>query len=127
MGASILMTVAIIAVGMRVFSTANRIVEDSEQEMVKMHIDLSNSKFDTYDNSKCKGYEVLNVIKMIKDEDIIVKVETTEGVEVTYDKDNEYSIVSEQDNNYINPLGNFASNIIYNGNDVVSELIFEQI
>lgn len=127
MGASILMTIGIITISVRVFKTANNIVEESEKEMVVTHSKLKNNKYSIYDNKQCTGYDVLNAIKTSGTSAINIDVKTGEGNLITYNKENEYTINDETNINYINPLGEFKGELEYNSNGIISNIKFEQI
>jgi len=125
-GASVLMTIGIIGISMRLYSTAEIAVNESEKEIVRMNKNYKKSKFIAYDNLDCYGYEVITAMNLIDNEDVDVKVTTIAGEEKTYTKSSRYNVLEEVDSNYINPEGIFEADIEYNANNVVTALMFKQ-
>lgn len=62
MGASILVTIGIISLGLMIFSQGSSLVKESSKNMVDLTQELSSQKYIAYDNSIVSGSEVINAI-----------------------------------------------------------------
>ncbi|MCQ2749408.1 MAG: hypothetical protein MJ246_05465 [Clostridia bacterium] len=126
MGASILVTIGIISLGLMIFSQGSSLVKESSKNMVDLTQELASQKYIAYDNSIVSGSEVINAINTYAKNGVTVKCKT---LSATAEKEytTSYSNNDVTDKDYINANGMFESTLVANSNGVVQSISFKQI
>ncbi|PAD71339.1 ABC transporter permease [Paenibacillus campinasensis] len=138
---SILLTIALITLVVILFSVSQAGAKTGQEKMVGIQQTLSQTEYTTYDNSTMTGSSVLNAVRQyMNQEQFGVRVITGKGGITTYgnqfddngeiiekDKNTNIKVAQDQSNpNYINPSGQFKSQIVVDKNNVVRGIIFTQ-
>lgn len=127
LGAAVLITIAVIAIAVALFTMGTDITKNSEGDIKGLNQVMVTKKFDAYNNIDVSGSNVINAIKMYGETGSInVVVKTSGGTSTTYNATNKYNITSNTDANYINPVGTFSSVLTTNANGIVTTMTFTQ-
>jgi hypothetical protein len=127
LGASVLLTIGVIAIGIVLYNSSQQIVTKSEQDMVGISNALSMTKFQSYDNTVVSGSQVIGATRLYSDQGTLnVVVTTLGGTAQTYNAITRYALTDPTNVNYINPTGNFKSTLTINSNKVVISINFIQ-
>lgn len=148
LGVSILLFIGIVSTGLALFNKGRGVAEASSQQLDKVSKDLSESSFASYNNTKTSGADVLSAIKLYADQsgDFIVVVKTNSsnktyisGGSVSQNTvsslsalnraaiDSQIKAANDSKNMaYINPIANFYAQLIYDKNEVIKGISFEQ-
>ncbi len=149
LGVGILLFIGIVSTGLSLYNKGRGVAEASSQQLDKVSKDLSESSFAPYNNAKTSGADVMSAIKLYADQsgDFIISVKTNTGT-TTYissgsissentvgdlgkksrgEIDKQIKAANESSNSaYINPTGNFYAQLIYDKNEVIKGITFEQ-
>lgn len=126
MGASIMVTIGIISIGLMIFSQGSSLVKESSKNIVSLTQELSAKRYIAYDNAVVSGSEVINAINTYATEQMRIDVKThASKEEKSYNT--KYSNYDTNDENYINSNGMFESMLLTNDNGVIEAIKFNQI
>lgn len=126
MGASIMVTIGIISIGLMIFSQGNNLVKESSKNMVDLTQELSLKRYIAYEDTLISGSEVINAINKYANDNMNVLVKTlSNSTGESYTGD--YSMSNISNDNYINTTGVFESKLDTNTNGVVESIIFTQV
>ncbi len=146
LGVSVLMFLAVVAIGMSMFQAGNTVAKEGQEELNNIASSLSEAEYASFDNATVSGNDVISAINKYKHDsgEIQITVINKSGNTSTYisggdassgalsdmglDAINQ-SIQSSQDKNnatYINPFGDFYATLIYDTNEQVRGIKFEQ-
>lgn len=128
LGAAVLLTIGVIAIGIVLYNSGQQVVTKAEQDLVGISNALSMSKFQSYDNTVVSGSQVIGAIRLYSDQGTLNVVVTTLGSTTaqTYTAANKYTIIDPANVSYINPTGNFKATLTINANKVVTAINFVQ-
>lgn len=127
LGAAVLLTIGVIAVGIVLYNSGQQVVSKSEQDMAGMANALSQTKFQSYDNTVVTGSQAIGAIRLYGDQGTLnIVVTTLGGTAQTYNTTNKYTITDPTNVNYINPTGNFKATLTINANKIVTAINFVQ-
>ncbi|MCQ2978173.1 MAG: hypothetical protein MJ245_00035 [Clostridia bacterium] len=126
MGASIMVTIGIISIGLMIFSQGSSLVKESSKNMLDLTDELSSKRYIAYDNNIVSGSEVINAINTYAKDGISVKVVTTSNATGKV-YTGAYSNNDVDDADYINSNGMFESTLVTNENGVITTISFNQI
>lgn len=126
MGASIMVTIGIISIGLMIFSQGSSLVKESSRNMLDLTDELASKRYIAYDNNIVSGSEVINAINTYAKDGVSVKVITTSNnAGKTYT--GVYANNDVDDKDYINSNGMFESTLKTNENGVITVIEFNQI
>lgn len=126
MGASIMVTIGIISIGLMIFGQGSSLVKESSRNMLDLTEELSSKRFVAYDNNIVSGAEVINAINTYSKDGMSVKVITASNdAGKTYTAS--YNNNDVEDEDYINSNGMFESTLTTNSNGVITGILFTQI
>ena len=126
MGASIMVTIGIISIGLMIFSQGSSLVKESSRNMLDLTDELASKRYIAYDNNIVSGSEVINAINTYAKDGVSVKVITSSNATgKTYT--GAYSNNDVDDEDYINSNGMFESTLQTNSNGVITVIEFTQI
>ena len=126
MGASIMVTIGIISIGLMIFSQGSSLVKESSKNIVSLTQELSAKRYIAYDNAVVSGSEVINAINTYATEQMRIDVKT-HASEEEKSYNTKYSNYDTNDENYINSNGMFESMLLTNDNGVIEAIKFKQI
>lgn len=126
MGASIMVTIGIISIGLMIFSQGSSLVKESSKNIVSLTQELSAKRYIAYDNAVVSGSEVINAINTYATEQMRIDVKT-HASEEEKSYNTKYSNYDTNDENYINSNGMFESMLLTNDNGVIEAIKFNQI
>lgn len=146
LGVSILMFVAVVMIGMSMFTSSQEMAAQGTESINKTSRQLSNAEYGLYDNKTVSGSDVSSALSSYQHDggDIQIIVDTLAGPVVNYVSDGTPSSgaltaqsnaaisnlikTSQNKSNsaYINPYGEFYATLIYDTNDVVRAINFVQ-
>lgn len=153
MAAGILLTIALITIAVNLFGSASEATKSAQNEFSSMQEQLSAAAFSHYENGIQTGSQVKAAIrKYIKQEGFGILVKTGKnktageagvwygnkiavsggpgsvnyGSVVSAGESNITLAEKETDNSYINPSGQFKGQLIYDNNNSIRGIIFEQ-
>ncbi len=127
MGASIMVTIGVISIGLMIFGQGTGLVKESSKNLVDITQELANKKYIAYDDTVVSGSEVINAIGLYTQKGQSIEVTTTMGNSVVYTSNNLYSNDNVTSGNYINVGGMFKSSITKNANGVITKISFSQV
>ena len=126
MGASIMVTIGIISIGLMIFGQGSSLVKASSKNIVDLTQELNGKRYVAYEDTVMSGSEVVNAINTYTKKQLKIEVKTAEASDsCTYVS--AYTNEDVDDENYINVLGTFESDLIVNENGVVNGIRFNQI
>lgn len=147
-GAGVLVTIAVIAVGMYFLNRGQDMSNQADKELTRTADQLSNSKYSPYDGTRVSGSTVVSAVKSFRDMegDLIVSITTGAHAATQYlstgtitgDKvtstltalTTTTADIADLKNSthaeYVNPAGEFAASLAYDANGVVRAIIFVQ-
>jgi negative regulator of genetic competence, sporulation and motility len=145
-GVSILLFVAVVAIGMAAYGKAAQMSDESMDNLDKQSQQLSNSAYGVYDNQYVSGTDVVNAIKNYKATPDEMQIIVVKGGASTYylstgtatsgtlspiaETTTNTMLKSAQDKNnasaYINSYGEFYATVITDVNGSVRAIRFEQ-
>lgn len=147
LGVSILLFVAVVMVGMSFFFSGQEMAAEGAEALDETTRELSNAQFSMYDNKEVSGSDVISAINKYKQRsgDLQVIVTNNSTTTTTYVSAGSSTagtlteltltainttIQSAQDKSqttlYINPYGEFYATLVYDVNDQVRGINFEQ-
>ena len=127
LGAAVLLTIGVIAVGIVLYNSGQQVVSKSEQDLAGISNALSQTKFESYNNTLVTGSQAIGAIRFYADEGTLnIIVTTLGGTAQTYTTTNKYILTDPTNVNYINPTGNFKASLTINANKIVSAISFVQ-
>lgn len=127
LGAAVLLTIGVIAIGIVLYNSGQQVVTKSEQDLAGMSNALSQTKFESYNNTAVTGSQAIGATRLYSDQGTLnVVVTTLGGTAQTYSATNKYTITDPANVNYINPTGNFKASLTINANKVVTAINFVQ-
>ncbi|MBN2220971.1 MAG: hypothetical protein JW708_02115 [Vallitaleaceae bacterium] len=146
-GVSIMMFVAIVSTGLFLFNKGKGVAESSGNKLDDMAMQLSMVEYEKYDNMVVSGSDLVNTIKNYKTRsgEFIVVIQTaypsttqyvssgtvssnvlsstlTAKSKAAIDSDIQAAL-NETSSTYINPFGDFMTQLIYDANDVVKGIV----
>ena len=147
-GVSILLFVAVVAIGMNVFNQSQSMVNESSEGLARTSQDLMNTRYTSLEGSVISGTSVVSAIREHRGEegDIILQVVTGSGNTYQYISsgtisgdsvtgslsartDTSGDITNAKDSShsqYINPTGQFLVSLSYDANDVIRAVSYTQ-
>ena len=147
LGVSILLFVAVVMIGMSFFFSGQEMASEGAEALDETSRELSNAQYSMYDNKEVSGSDVISSINKYKQRsgDIQVIVTNNSGTTTSYVSSGSASsgtlsevalgtintsIQNAQDKSqtslYINPYGEFYATLIYDVNDQVRGINFQQ-
>lgn len=139
---TIFLTIALLTLGVLLFSVASSGAKAGQEKMANITQGLQQTEFTTYDNGTMSGSQVLNAVRQYMNNDQFgIQVTTGKKGIMTYGNTFNSAtgvIESEKKNlnvtpaqtqaseHYINPSGKFKSTVVYDQNGVVRGLVFVQ-
>lgn len=150
LGVGILFFVAVVSTGIFLFGKGKTLAESSGDQLDSMSKQLSEVEYSSYDNCEISGSDVLNAIKKYKASggEMIIVVKTSYPSTTQYISSGTVNTtvlstalsgktktLTDQDikdagtkttTTYINPLGSFYSQLIYDSNDAVKGITVVQ-
>lgn len=147
LGVSIMLFIAVVMIGMSVFSSGQQMASEGAEALDNTTRVLSNSTYSMYDNKEVSGSDVISALNQYKQYsgDLQVMVTNNSGTTTPYVSsgdpvdgslteltlaDINTTIQTAQDKNqtdtYINPYGEFYATLIYDTNDTVRGVEFVQ-
>jgi hypothetical protein len=127
LGASVLLTIGVIAGGIFLYNSGQQVVNKSEQDMAGISNQLAMSKLQGYDSTIVTGSQVIGAIRMYGEQGTLnVIVTTREGTAQTYTSEKHYTETDPTDDDYINPTASFKSTLSINSNKVPTAITFSQ-
>ncbi len=147
LGVSVLMFLAVVAIGMSMFQAGNTIAKEGQKEMNDMVASISEAEYAAFDNASVSGNDVISALNKYKHDsgEIQIIVTNKNGSPVTYissgsaqsgslSKMNLSAINTSIQNSqsksstgtYINPFGDFYATLIYDSNEQVRGINFVQ-
>ncbi len=147
LGVSILLFIAVVMIGMSIFSSGQDMAVEGAAALDDTTRELSNAQFGMYDNKEVNGSDVTSAINRYKQQsgDIQIIVTNNSTTTTTYVSGGSptagslteltlgtinTSIQNAQDksqtNVYINPYGEFYATLVYDINNQVRGINFEQ-
>ncbi len=126
MGASIMVTIGIISIGLMIFGQGSSLVKASSKNIVDLTEELNGKRYIAYEDTVMSGSEVVNAINTYTKKQLKIEVKTSESADAcTYTSSYTNNDVNDED--YINVLGTFESDLIVNENGVVNGIRLNQI
>lgn len=135
--ASILITLAIVTIGVFVLKSSTDMADNANKQIIDIGVMIEESNYTKFDNQETNGATVISFIATLynSSKSIGVSVKTKAGDEVWYVK--EASDVDDlgeaggyvkrdNDRNNINPKGKFLGKVIRNSNNEIVAVSFEQ-
>lgn len=147
LGVSILLFIAVVAIGMSLYSRGAAIAREGGDELDNTAKQLSASQYAVYDNKEVSGSDVIDAINKYKlmAGEIQVNVTTGGGTTTTYISTGSASnggltpmtlttintmIKASQNKSapstYINPYGSYYATLVYDVNDTIRAIDFVQ-
>ena len=149
LGVGILLFIGIVSTGLSLYNKGRGVAEASSQQLDKVSKDLAESSFAPYNNAKTSGADVLSAIKLYADQsgEFIISVKTKASTNVYVsggsisvdntvgdlsqksrgDIDKQIKAANDSKNNaYINPTASFYAQLVYDKNEVIKGITFEQ-
>ncbi len=148
LGVSVLMFLAVVAIGMSMFQAGNTIAKEGQKGMNDMVSSMSEAEYAAFDNATVSGNDVISALNKYKHDsgEIQITVQNKSGGSpVTYisggsatggtlSKINLSAINTSIQNSqsksststYINPFGDFYATLIYDANEQVRGIKFVQ-
>ena len=147
LGVSILLFIAVVMIGMSVFSSGQEMAAEGAAALDDTTRTLSNAQYGEYDNKEVSGSDVTSAINKYKLQsgEIQIAVTNNSSTRTTYVSSGtasagtlseltlaaiNTSIRNSQDKNsttdYINPYGEFYATLVYDGNDQIRGIEFIQ-
>lgn len=147
LGVSVLMFLAVVAIGMSMFQAGNTIAKEGQKEINDMAASISQTEYAAFDNSKVSGNDVISALNKYKHQsgEMQIIVQNKTGSTMTYissgsaqsgslGKINLSAINTSIQNSqsksstgtYINPFGDFYATLIYDANEQVRGINFVQ-
>lgn len=142
-GAGLLFAIALVTIGLVVFTPSTDAAKSSTAELSSINNELKDQKYLVYDNNSVSGSQVTNALRKFKADGeagkIAIQVKTGKNKAGTWYY-NTFSTSSgvasggsttenineSTHNEYINPSGDFKASIEYDTNQVIRAIIFEQ-
>ena len=144
LGVGILLFIGIVSTGLSLYNKGRGVAEASSQQLDKVSKDLA-----PYNNAKTSGADVLSAIKLYADQsgEFIISVKTksstnvyVSGGSISADNtvgdlnlksrgeiDNQIKAANDSKSNaYINPTASFYAQLVYDKNEVIKGITFEQ-
>ncbi len=146
LGVSVLMFLAVVAIGMSMFQAGNNVAKEGQEELNNIASSLSEAEYAAFDNATVSGNDVISAINKYKHDsgEMQITVSNKTGgtstyisggdaasgslSEMTLDAINQTIQTSQDKNNsaYINPFGDFYATLVYDSNEQVRGIKFEQ-
>lgn len=145
MGATVLIVLVIIGIGVMILNTSKDMAQTANSEIADVSQELSQMKYDAYNDTVVSGSTVLNALRKFSDNDNFgIQVCTGRNTAGTwyYGTANSTGVVTdivygtgvdplemtrdESDVEYVNPSGKFNASLVYNDSNVVKAVIFIQ-
>ncbi len=147
LGVSVLMFLAVVALGMSMFQAGNNVAKEGQEELNNIASSLSEAKFSGFDNAMVSGNDVISALNKYKHDsgDIQIAVKNNSGNTVNYissgsassgslgelslneiNKTIQNSQNKSNTGNYINPFGDFYATLVYDSNEQVRGISFVQ-
>ncbi len=134
MAAAIIITCLIVYVGMSVARSAQDLGKNANKQISKLDKDISNSGIMAFDNEIVNGSEVANLIReqlssYSTSETAPIYIEVQTGKPNTTRHTNKKHLAEIRDftkARYIKPTARFKGEVIFNENDVIIGVKFEQ-
>ncbi len=147
LGVSVLMFLAVVAIGMSMFQAGNNVAKEGQEELNEIASSLSEAEYAGFDNATVSGNDVISAINKYKHSsgEVQIAVTNKSGSSMTYISsgdaaggslgemsldDINASIQKSQNKNdtssYINPFGDFYATLVYDSNEQVRGIKFEQ-
>lgn len=144
--AGIFLTIMLITIVVIITISSQDAAKQGQTKMASITTQLSDTEFNTYNNTTLSGSQVLNAIRQYMNlEQFGIKVTTgrqattfygntfddkNDGWQITNGDENKYlSLIDAEDQSktqYINPSGKFNSTIIRDKNSMIRGIIFKQ-
>lgn len=155
MAAGLFLAVALITLAVIIFGSAQDATKSAQSSFSDIQTELSQTSFAAYDGTILSGNQVLNAIRKYSGrEEFGIRVQTgkhkeenivgvwynyriefigggDDGIVDRLDKNSAdgtlQNAMSESHIDYINPTGKFKSTLVYDRNNVIRGILFEQI
>lgn len=140
LAAGTVITCLVITLGFYLSKEAQATAGTGTSKIEKINAEFAENDKMMYDDVKVSGNEVINAIKKFKGEMIGIYVMTnsdkvfygysfdTSTGEIQLKTENEYTQeITEKSSAYINPYGTFKGEVVRNGNDVITGIVFSQV
>ncbi len=142
--AGIFLTIMLITIVVIITISSQDAAKQGQTKMASITTQLSDTEFNTYNNTTLSGSQVMNAIRQYMNlEQFGIRVTTGKGVSTYYGNEfneTEGNITNEDEKknldltkaedqsepNYINPSGKFKSKIVRDKNNMIRGIIFEQ-
>ncbi|ADC52221.1 hypothetical protein BpOF4_21129 (plasmid) [Alkalihalophilus pseudofirmus OF4] len=139
-GASLLMAIAFITIGVQLFGTSTEASKAATNDYSSIQTELSEQKYLAFEGTTVSGSQVGNAIRRFQNEDNfgiqVITGKNSTGTWYHHDASNSDN-VSPVDNNpanitkpdsieYVNSSGSFKSSVIRDSNHVIRGIVFTQ-
>jgi len=141
--AGIFLTIMLITIVVIITISSQDAAKQGQTKMASITTQLSDTEFNTYNNTTLSGSQVLNAVRQYMDlEQFGIHVTTGKLGEMYYGNkfDLENGTVRSKEKNrdlktaenqsvttYINPSGKFTSNVVRDANNMIRGIIFKQL
>ncbi|OAB38443.1 ABC transporter permease [Paenibacillus glacialis] len=142
--AGIFLTIMLITIVVIITISSQDAAKQGQTKMASITTQLSDTEFNTYNNTTLSGSQVLNAVRQYMDlEQFGIHVTTgkragkfygnrfdiTNGnVDPSYQKNNDLRPAEDQSQSvYINPSGKFTSRVVRDANNMIRGIVFEQL
>ncbi len=147
LGVSVLVFLAVVSIGMGMVQAGNNVAKEGQEKLNDIGASLSASEYASFDNAMVSGNDVISALNKYKHDsgEIQIQVTNKSGTKVNYISTGNpaagtlaesslssinTAIQNSQKKNstssYINPFGDFYATLIYDGNEQVRGIAFEQ-
>lgn len=142
--AGIFLTIMLITIVVIITISSQDAAKQGQTKMASITTQLSDTEFNTYNNTTLSGSQVMNAIRQYMNlEQFGIRVITGKGADTYYgntfdvkeghitnkDEDKNLTLTKAEDQSepdYINPSGKFKSKIVRDKNNMIRGIIFEQ-
>lgn len=122
----LLITIGIIYVGMSFYSKSQTVSKAADSGLSDIQNNVSASKYSAYNNGNIvTGSQAIDAIRNYASSSFTVVVKTR-SASAPYNSSNAYAITNIGDPNYIDPAGQFSSEIKYNTNGTINGITLTQ-
>ena len=125
MGASIMVTIGIISIGLMIFSQGTSLVKESSKSMVDLTQELNANRYMAYEDAIVSGFEVINAINIFASDTFKINVNGNADTEYEYTYSNNYGTEDNEDIISTNNMYEGKLNLDSNGN--VTAITFSQL
>lgn len=125
MGASIMVTIGIISIGLMIFSQGSNLVKESSNNMVDLTQELNTNRYMAYEDSIVSGAEVVNVINVLANENLEVIVKGKGTGSYTYTYTNNYG--TDDNDDTIDFTTTYKGKLNFDTNGNVASITFTEM